>query len=88
MTDQAYEVKEKLARLEKELLLATPNMAGLLREIHKNLKQDPDIVTLLSEEECSIMVSGLMKQTNTDIATKILKTKKKPLKSLQIGSDL
>ena len=78
---QAYEVQEKLAQLEAALLEGTPNMPTLLREIHRNLKSDPDLVTILSEEECSILVRGLKKQTATEIATTIVK-KKSPKKAL------
>lgn len=71
--DQAFEVREKLASLEQQLIAGTPGMATLLRDIHNTLKQDPDVVTLLSEEECSILVRGLKKQTATEIATKAVK---------------
>lgn len=71
--DQAFEVREKLAQLEEALLAGTPNMPTLLRDIHRKLKQDPDTVTLLSEEECSILVRGLKKQTSTEIATTAIK---------------
>jgi len=82
---QAFEVQEKLASLEAALLESTPNMPELLRDIHRHLKKDPDVVTLLPEEECSILVRGLKKQTKTEIATKVLKSKpKKSLKSLTV----
>lgn len=73
--DQAFEVREKLASLQEALLAGTPTMPKLLQDIHRNLKKDPDIVTLLSDEECSILVRGLKKQTATEIATKIVKKK-------------
>lgn len=78
--DQAYEVREKLAQLEDALLKGTPNMPVLLRDIHSHLKRDPDVVTILSDEECSTLVRGLKKQTNTEIA--IAATKKKPKKAM------
>lgn len=78
--NQAYEVREKLAQLEEALLKGTPNMPVLLRDIHSHLKKDPDVVTILSDEECSILVRGLKKQTNTEIA--IAATKKKPKKAM------
>lgn len=80
VSDSAYEVKEKLAALEEALLSDTPSMPTLLRAIHRTLKQDPDIVTILSEEECAILVSGLKKQTGIEIAAKAIK--KKPTKAL------
>lgn len=78
--DQAYEVREKLAQLEEALLKGTPNMPVLLRDIHSHLKRDPDVVTILSDEECSILVRSLKKQTNTEIA--IAATKKKGKKAM------
>lgn len=80
ITASAYEVQEKLAKLEQALLEGTPNMPTLLRDIHRTLKADPDVVTILTEEECAIIVRGLKKQTSTEIATKAVK--KAPRKSL------
>lgn len=76
MAEQAYEIKEKLAQLEGALLSETPDMPSLLRDIHRNLGRDPELVTMLSEEECSILVRGLKKQTNTVIATTAIKKSK------------
>lgn len=86
--NQAFEVREKLAQLEEGLLSATPNIAVLLRDIHRNLKADPDVVTLLTEEECSILVRGLKKQTSTSIATTATKRKPKKALSKMTVSDL
>lgn len=86
MSDQAYEVKNKLAELEQSLLAGTPNMPTLLREIHRNLGRDPELVTMLNEEECSILVRGLKKQTNTEIATTaVKKAKTKSSKQLTLA---
>ena len=85
MPDAAFAIKEKLVQLEEALLSSTPNMPVLLRDIHRELKADPDVVTLLSEEECSILVKGLKKQTSTEIATKaIKKTTKKSAKKITL----
>ena len=86
--NQAFEVQEKLASLEAALLAGTPDMPVLLRDIHRSLKQDPDVVTLLSEEECSILVRGLKKQTATEIATKKIKSGGKKAMSKMTVSDL
>lgn len=82
---QAYEIKEKLAQLEAALLSATPNMPTLLRDIHRSLKADPDVVTILSEEECSILVRGLKKQTATEIAVGAVKGKKKAQSKMTVA---
>lgn len=79
--NQAEQVREKLANLEQALLDGTPNMPTLLRDIHRHLKKDPDIVTILSNEECSILVRGLVKQTNTEITTAVIK--KAPTKAMK-----
>lgn len=88
MSDQAFEIKEKLARLEASLLQVTPEMPVLLRDIHRQLKKDSELVTLLSEEECNILVQGLVKQTKTEISTTALSKAKKPMKKMQVGIDL
>jgi len=67
------QLREKVGTLQTALLEAHPTMPVLLREIHQNLKQDEEIVTLLSEEEIGIIVQGLMKQTNTVILAGIAK---------------
>lgn len=85
---QAYEIKEKLAELEQSLLNKTPNMPTLLRVIHSQLKKDPAIVTLLSEEECSILVQGLKKQTSTEIAVAAVKKGGKKAMSKMTVADL
>lgn len=85
-TNQAYEIKEKLAQLENALLTGTPTMPTLLRDIHRNLGQDPELVTMLTEEEASILVRGLKKQTNTEIATAAIKgSKSKAAKSMTLA---
>ena len=86
--DQAFEVREKLAALEEALLTSLPSMPGLLRDIHRSLKADPDVVTLLSEEECAVLVTGLKKQTGTAIATSALKAPKKKAISKMTVADL
>ena len=80
-------IKEKLYTLESQLTANHPDIKGLLRDIHSTLKQDPDVVTILSEEEVSILVKGLMRQTNSDVIAKVVKTKpsKKSLQQLSLG---
>jgi hypothetical protein len=77
------QAREKILQLESALLSSHPTMPGLLREIHTQLKNDPEIVTLLSEEEIHIVVSGLSKQTMTVLtaAAKTSSTKKSLSKS-------
>ncbi len=87
--DQAFIIKEKLASLEESLLSAAPGLPTLLRDIHSQLKQDVSLVTMLTEEECNLIVQGLKKQTATEIAVAALKApRKKSLAKLEVGSDL
>ena len=72
-------IKMKISELESALLQAHPRMPILLREIHTILKSDPANVTALSEEDISILVSGLKKQTATEISASTLKKSSKSL---------
>jgi hypothetical protein len=80
------ELKEKVAALQSAILAAHPTMPVLLRTIHTLLKKDPENVTLLSEEDISVIVSGLKKQTLTEITTAALNkgTGTKSLKKLTL----
>lgn len=83
--DQAFEVREKLASLENALLEKTSNMPTLLRDIHRNLKKDPDLVTLLSEEEISVLVRGLKEQTKTELSVTLVKKKTKAASKMTLA---
>lgn len=61
------ELKSKVAELQGKLIAAHPQLPGLLRVIHSQLRADPEIVTLLEEEEIGIIVNGLKLQTQTEI---------------------
>lgn len=63
------QIKEKILSLETALKEQNPRFSTLLREIHTNLKNDPAVVTLMSEEEIAVIVSGLKSQTMTNIVT-------------------
>lgn len=72
-TINVLELQSKVSELQSVLIAAHPRMPVLLREIHTQLRKDPEIVTLLSEEEIGVIVNGLKLQTNTVIATTIMK---------------
>jgi hypothetical protein len=73
----AEQVNEKIASLADALTTAHPRMPLLLKEIHTHLRADPEIVTLLDEDQIQIVVKGLIKQTNTELAAAVLKSTKK-----------
>jgi hypothetical protein len=70
-------IQMKVAELRGQLLEQHPALPTLLREIHKTLRENPECVTLLEPEEVGVVVSGLLLQTQTTIATKAATSKKK-----------
>jgi hypothetical protein len=66
MIDQNLQMK--ISSLQDAILSSHPTLPILLKEIHTTLKQDPAIVTLLSDDEINVIVSGLQKQTKISIA--------------------
>lgn len=72
---KTLEIKSKISELADAILARHPRMPTLLREIHTTLRQYPEQVSLLSEEEIAPIVSGLLVQTNTQFAQAALKSK-------------
>ena len=68
------QIQEKIAQLDAALNAKVPNFTGILRSIHSHLKKDPEIVTLMTPEECNKVVEGLKEQTHTFFAEKALKS--------------
>ena len=71
-TETPESIRMKIAELDDLIKSAHPRMALLLRDIHTILKNDPDNVTLLSEEDIGVIVSGLKLQTKTVITAAAL----------------
>ena len=63
-----FELAEKLASLENLIKEKHPRMPTLLQEIHSALRQQPENIVLLSEEEIAAIVSGLKIQTGVAFA--------------------
>lgn len=88
------EIQSTIQELQEALLSAHPEMPSLLRKIHTKLKADPELVTLLSEEEIAQVINGLKVQTNVSLVSSSAKKttgEKKPsatsrLKALGLGS--
>lgn len=75
----------KIAELQTAVINTLPNMPTLLRDIHQNLRADPEIVTLLAPSQVAIIVSGLSRQTQTTITTQVLSgSKGKSLKKISV----
>jgi hypothetical protein len=72
---ESLSLHEHVQQLAELILAKHPRMPTLLREIHTTLRAQPENVTLLSEEEVAIIVSGLKMQTGIEFATAAIKDK-------------
>ena len=80
------DLQMRIASLEAAILATHPTLPVLLREIHKQLKDDPAVVTLMSDDEIRVVVNGLKKQTKTEITQATVKSRStKALKSVSIA---
>lgn len=57
----------KFAELEETLLARDPQFKVILRDIHRHLGQDAELVTQMTEEEIAMVVTGLVLFANTEI---------------------
>lgn len=69
-------IQSKLQDLSAQLLQSHPNIPILLRDIHSQLKQNPEVVTLMTEDEVAIVVQGLSVQTRTHLSGSVMKSAK------------
>lgn len=70
------QIREKALHLQTLIAQSHPTMPVLLRDIWVQLKADPAVITLLSEETVHLIVNGLIKQTGVEVAATIMKSKK------------
>ena len=71
------QLKDKIAEIATTLETSAPGLPALLRTIHTQLKKDPELVTLLSDEDCSTLVNGLKAHTRIELACSAMKSKPK-----------
>lgn len=87
---KTHPIAMEMAELEAALDAHVPGFISILSTIHKKLKADPDVVTLLDEEEIAVIVAGLEKHTNVTIvapsAVKAAKAKarKEPVSAMDL----
>ncbi len=72
----SHPLNMQFASLQESLLSNNPTMPTLLREIHTKLMNDPDVVTLVTEAEIKLVVSGLSKLTAVKFAESLSKSTK------------
>jgi hypothetical protein len=87
--NDGFILKEKVAALEQTILAKHPSLPSLLAEIHKNIKANPEQITLLSEDDIKIIVNGLEIQTKTFLVQSVTKapSKSKVAEIKQLGLD-
>lgn len=79
------QIKDNLSQMQTILETRAPGLPTLLQTIHRQLKQDPAIVTLLTDSECAILVEGLKEHTAVELACSAMKSKpKKALKATTV----
>ena len=87
-----HQVSGLITELDGTIKANHPRMPGLLQDIWNTLEKYPECVTLLSEEEMEIVISGLEKVVDTDLAASTLKSatsgskgKKAPVSAASLG---
>ena len=87
---KTHPIAMEMAELEAALDAHVPGFVSILSTIHKKLKADPDVVTLLEDDEIAVIVAGLEKHTNVTIvapsAVKAAKSKakKEPVSAMDL----
>lgn len=77
-----HPIKMQLAELQDALEQRVPEFKTILRDIHGKLRADPEIVTLLTDEEIGGILTGLKHHAQVDvIAPKAASTAKKAAKA-------
>ena len=83
---QVDRIRDRMAELEESLNNSIPGFEHILSDIHKSLRDDPEIVTLLDPEEIAIIVRGLSAHANTVITTAKTKPKASRKKKVPISA--
>lgn len=81
----------EFAELEQALLTKDPSFKTILRQVHRHLATDPDLVTQMTEAEIQSIVSGLVVMANAEVVepakAKTLKAKVAAAKKATIDVD-
>lgn len=79
----------KLNALQDAIHTQHPTMPVLLMQIHKQLRTDPELVTLLNEDAIGVVVKGLQIHTKTELVSQVMKeTKPGRKKATAISVDM
>ena len=83
-----HPIAMEMAELEEALNQQVPGFANILRDIHIKLREDPNTVTLLSEDEIATIVKGLERHANVTLTAKAAKPTAKAKKTPISATDL
>lgn len=72
-----YDIKLKLKELEEALEYEIPGFIQSLHTIHKAMQEDPNIITIFSDEEIGLVFRALQKHTEVTITTTAPKSTKR-----------
>lgn len=78
------QVQDRILELQTAIETAIPGYTTILRSLHTTLKNDPDIVTMLTAEEVGIIVSGLSKHKGIVIAKTLSAASKKKVAAMSL----
>ena len=79
------QVKEKIESLAAIMVAETPRLPSVLSDIRILLNKNPDVVTLLDEEEINQLVNGMAVRANAKFAEVVVKTKRVSLKNTSVA---
>jgi hypothetical protein len=79
------QVKEKIESLAAIMISETPRLPSVLSDIRILLGKNPDVVTLLTEEEIGQLVNGMAVRANAKFAEVVVKTKRVSLKNTSVA---
>ena len=90
-TPSNHPLAMQFAEMESALLTADPKFKLILRDVHRTLGKDPELVTQMTEEEISLVVRGLVVFANAEIVepakAKAVKAGQAAMKKKAISAD-
>lgn len=90
-TPSNHPLAMEFAELESMLLSADPQFRFQLRNVHRHLGKEPELVTMMTEEEIQRVVRGLKELANSEIVepakTKAVKKATNEMKKKVISAD-
>lgn len=77
----------RIGELQQKLQENTPEYKTLLRQIHEEIRETPELAYALKDEEIAVIISGLSKFTGVVIAEKKMKEPISRKKAANITED-